>query len=313
LQAARDDAGQRSADFEAARLGLEVAERQTEEAEQQWQEADTRAEAAVRERAALAGELEVAREAAGVASEILALSQAVDAERAEMARMLTETQVCLETTIRDRDAVTAESEAACHAARAAILEAEARYEDLRGSTERRIRDLELELFEGSRRGVAPTDQDVAPLGDDPSGVAASAIGHGSASSAGPGSSFNSPKRQSSRHVLSDEVQVQIDGAPAILVDLSANGAQILSPTALKPNRAVKVLLPFDRNPILCKGKIAWARLELPSAGGPPKYRGGIFFTAVDEPSVEAFLAKRGVGPSRRPTLIKTRSTADSVE
>jgi hypothetical protein len=91
------------------------------------------------------------------------------------------------------------------------------------------------------------------------------------------------------------------------VDLSANGAQILSPTALKPNRIIKLLLPFDRNPILCKGKIVWARLEPPSAGRPLKYRGGIFFTAVDEIGVEAFLAKRGAGPSRRPTLVKNRS------
>jgi hypothetical protein len=76
---------------------------------------------------------------------------------------------------------------------------------------------------------------------------------------------------------------------------------------LKPNRIVKVLLPFDRNPILCKGKIVWARLEPPSAGRPLKYRGGIFFTSVDESGVEAFLAKRGAGPSRRPTLVKNRS------
>jgi hypothetical protein len=97
------------------------------------------------------------------------------------------------------------------------------------------------------------------------------------------------------------------------VDLSANGAQILSPTALKPNRVVKLLLPFDRSPILCKGKIVWARLEPPSAGLPLRYRGGIFFTAADELSIEAFLAKRGVGPPGRPTLVKTRSTSESVE
>ena len=307
LQAVREDADRRSADLEAAQRGLEVAQRQTAEAEQEWQEADTRAEAAVRERAALAEELEAAREAAGVASEMLERSTTVDAERAEMARVLAETQGYLEATLRDRDAVTAESEAACNAARAAISEAEARYQDLRDSSERRIRDLQLELLEGAPHTVSPTDHDVTPLGDDPS--RAGTIG---ASTAAVASSFNTPERQASRHVLTDEVQVQIDGAPAILVDLSANGAQILSPTALKPNRIVKLLIPFDRNPILCKGKIVWARLEPPSAGRPLKYRGGIFFTAVDELGVEAFLRKRGVGPPRRPILVKSRSKSESA-
>jgi PilZ domain len=310
LQAAREDADKRSADLESAQMRVEAAERQTAEAEQVWQEADTRAETAVRERAALAEELDAAREAAGVASEMLARSTTIDAERAEIARVLAETQVDLETTLRDRDAVTAESEAACNAARAAIIEAEARYEDLRDSSERRIRDLELELREARAIADAPTDHNVTLLGDDPSRDDAGAIGTGEASAAeAPG--FNSPERQASRHVLTDEVQVQIDGAPAILVDLSANGAQILSPTALKPNRIVKLLLPLDRNPILCKGKIVWARLEPPSPGKPLKYRGGIFFTAVDESGVEAFLAKRGAGPSRRPTLVKTRSKPES--
>ena len=307
LQAAREDAGKLSADFEAMQSRLEVAERQTAEAEQEWQEADTRAEAALRERAALAEELEAAREAAGVAAEMLARSETVDAERAKIAQVLAETEVYLEATLRDRDAVTAESEAACHAARAAIIEAEARYENLRGSAEQRIRDLELELLEGAPITVAPTDHDVTLSGDAPSRADADTIGAGGASTAAGAQSFNSPERQASRHVLRDEVHVQIDGSPALLVDLSANGAQILSPTALKPNRIVKVLLPFDRNPIQCKGKIVWARLEPPSAGRPLRYRGGIFFTTVDELGVEAFLAKRGVGASRRPTLVKTRS------
>ena len=62
-------------------------------------------------------------------------------------------------------------------------------------------------------------------------------------------------------VAEDHVQVEVDGGPAVLVDLSTTGAQLLSPTALKPNRAVKVVLPVDGNPVLCKGKVVWARLQ----------------------------------------------------
>jgi hypothetical protein len=86
------------------------------------------------------------------------------------------------------------------------------------------------------------------------------------------------------------VQVEVDGGPAVLVDLSATGAQLLSPTALKPNRAVKLTLPVDGNPVLCKGKIVWARLEPASKSRPLAYRAGVCFTTADEAAVEAFLA-----------------------
>ena len=66
---------------------------------------------------------------------------------------------------------------------------------------------------------------------------------------------------------------------------------MLSPTALKPNRMVKVLLTLDESAIACKGKIVWARLEPQSRGGLLRYRAGVCFTSVDEAAVEAFVAR----------------------
>ena len=89
--------------------------------------------------------------------------------------------------------------------------------------------------------------------------------------------------------------MQIDGGAATLVDLSLTGAQVIAAMALKPNRVVKVLLPFEENGISCKGKIVWARLEPPSRGGSVRYRAGVLFTNVDEVAIEAFLARYTIG------------------
>ena len=77
---------------------------------------------------------------------------------------------------------------------------------------------------------------------------------------------------------------------ATLVDLSISGAQLVSQAALKPNRMVRVQLPAGDNPITCKGKIVWARLEAGSTTGL-RYRAGVFFTGVDERAIEKFLAE----------------------
>ena len=81
----------------------------------------------------------------------------------------------------------------------------------------------------------------------------------------------------------------------MLVDLSISGAQVLSQTALKPARAVRMLLPSVESPVLCRAKIAWARLEPASKGKSFRYRAGLFFTATDEAAVQAFMIRHANG------------------
>ena len=85
-----------------------------------------------------------------------------------------------------------------------------------------------------------------------------------------------------------ETDIQVDGPPAKLVDLSLTGAQVLTPSAMKPNRLVTVTLPMDDNTIACKAKVMWSRLE-PRAG-QLWYRAGVSFTSADQHALETFLA-----------------------
>lgn len=97
-------------------------------------------------------------------------------------------------------------------------------------------------------------------------------------------------RQGNRYTFREHIVVQVDGTSGTLVDLSVGGCQIVAQTTLKPNHVVKVLLPADRKPIACTGKVMWARLEPAAPGRPLTYRAGVKFTKVDEAAIEAFLS-----------------------
>ena len=85
-----------------------------------------------------------------------------------------------------------------------------------------------------------------------------------------------------------DIPLQVDGNPGKLVDLSVSGAQVLTPSAINPNRLVSVTLPTPDGAIACKAKVMWSRLE-PRAG-QLWYRAGVQFTAVDQPALERFLS-----------------------
>ena len=89
--------------------------------------------------------------------------------------------------------------------------------------------------------------------------------------------------------IKDGVDVAIDGNPAALVDLSAVGAQVVSPTVLKPNQRVRVLM--ENGKVKCAGAVAWAAFEMPK-GLPTRYRAGIDWGITPEgPNVETFAKK----------------------
>ena len=98
-------------------------------------------------------------------------------------------------------------------------------------------------------------------------------------------------RRAPRTRVKDGVEVAVDGKPAALVDLSAVGAQVVSPTVLKPNQRVRVIMGDGKAPIRCNGSIAWAAFEMPK-GQPTRYRAGIDFgLTADADGVNGF-AKR---------------------
>jgi hypothetical protein len=59
------------------------------------------------------------------------------------------------------------------------------------------------------------------------------------------------------------VDIQLDGTAAAVVDVSNVGAQVLSPTILRPNQKVRVSIAGSDDAVSrFRGTIAWAKFEL---------------------------------------------------
>lgn len=94
-------------------------------------------------------------------------------------------------------------------------------------------------------------------------------------------------RRAPRFKIVENVEVLVDGNPAMLVDLSLVGAQVVSPTILKPNQRVRISLPDGTRPLRFSAGIAWAAFEMPKTG--VRYRAGIEFYDADATGVGKFI------------------------
>jgi PilZ domain len=94
-------------------------------------------------------------------------------------------------------------------------------------------------------------------------------------------------RRAPRVKIVDGVEVLIDGSPATLIDLSVAGAQVISPTILRPNQRVRMILPDEERPIRCVAGVAWAAFEMPKTG--PRYRAGIEFFDAESGNLDRFI------------------------
>ena len=98
-------------------------------------------------------------------------------------------------------------------------------------------------------------------------------------------------RRVPRFDMAANVEVLVDGNPAALINLSHAGAQLVSPTTLKPNQRVRVTLPIGLVPIRVTGEIAWAMFEMPQSG--PQYRAGVAFMDPDTAILQRFIETHG--------------------
>ena len=88
-------------------------------------------------------------------------------------------------------------------------------------------------------------------------------------------------RRAERVAIAKSIEVLIDGNPATLVNISVVGAQVLSPSLLRPNQHVRMSLVDAARPIRFNGVVAWAAFEMPKEG--PRYRAGVnFFDAAPD-------------------------------
>ena len=99
-------------------------------------------------------------------------------------------------------------------------------------------------------------------------------------------------RRAARHRIIGGIEVLIDGNPALLVDMSVVGAQVVSTTLLKPNQRVRLSFVESSKPVRFSAGVAWSSFELPK--GTPRYRAGIEFADADARAVEAYCLKNKV-------------------
>ena len=79
----------------------------------------------------------------------------------------------------------------------------------------------------------------------------------------------------------------LDGTPVRMVDVSANGSQLICPTVVRPNQRVRVAVAErEGGTVRCRGIVVWSRFELP-AGAPPHYRVGVEFPPGSFESIAA--------------------------
>jgi hypothetical protein len=99
-------------------------------------------------------------------------------------------------------------------------------------------------------------------------------------------------RRAPRYRVRSGVELQLDGNPAAIVDLSTVGAQVISPTILRPNQKVRITVPNDDFVLRFRGAIAWAKFELPRPPATaPQYRAGVEFVDGDATALDKVIER----------------------
>jgi hypothetical protein len=93
-------------------------------------------------------------------------------------------------------------------------------------------------------------------------------------------------RRAPRVRIVDGVDLVIDGNVATLVDLSVIGAQVVSPTVLRPNQRIRISMGDANKPLRFSAAVAWASFELAKTGA--RYRAGLEFVDADADAIRQF-------------------------
>ena len=96
-----------------------------------------------------------------------------------------------------------------------------------------------------------------------------------------------------RYAMRAGVEAIIDGNSVTLVDLSSEGAQVISAHILRPKQRVRIVLSDKGTSLRYTGTIAWASFELPNPG-QQRYRAGVAFINPEPDAILTF-AERNKG------------------
>jgi hypothetical protein len=142
-----------------------------------------------------------------------------------------------------------------------------------------------------RGGSAAKEAKAAEAGEKKGGGTAAAV------EAPPAVLDQKGTRRAQRFKIIEGIEVLIDGNPAMLVDLSTVGAQVVSGTLLKPNQRVRLSFTENTKQVRFSAGVAWSAFELPKAG--PRYRAGIEFFDADPDAVGRFCDTNRADASKR--------------
>jgi hypothetical protein len=95
-------------------------------------------------------------------------------------------------------------------------------------------------------------------------------------------------RRAPRYQMREGLEAKVDGNTVALLDLSTLGAQVRSPTVLRPNQRVQIAIADSAGTVSCRAVIAWASYERPEKGADPCYRAGLQFLNASSDAVDAF-------------------------
>jgi hypothetical protein len=147
------------------------------------------------------------------------------------------------------------------------------------TVEIRIVSADSGASKSSGRGGSAATEKTAAAGNEKSATA-------TAVAAPPAALDQKGTRRAQRFKIIEGIEVLIDGNPAMLVDLSTVGAQVVSGTLLKPNQRVRLSFIENTKQVRFSAGVAWSAFELPKAG--PRYRAGIEFFDADPEAVGRF-------------------------
>jgi hypothetical protein len=199
---------------------------------------------------------------------------AIEAKQARTTQAWEQAEARADAATRERDELAARLEAASQSLPPAAADPEVT-QQLAAATER-IRALELQLFERDK-GPKDRDIDLGAMLEAPSPSPSPEAG-----------------KSAKRYEFPARTKIQIDRQPAVLVDLSVSGAQVICANSPEVGRIVTVSLLSDEAPCFCQGRLLWARREQSAKGRPFRYRVGLMFTDIDEAAVEAFIARHAL-------------------
>jgi hypothetical protein len=99
-------------------------------------------------------------------------------------------------------------------------------------------------------------------------------------------------RRAARVRISGALEMMVDGNRGQVIDLSTCGAQLVTPSVLKPNQRVRVALSDEQGTIRCGATVVWASFEIPK-GASPRYRVGVEFIDPDVRAIERYQQRHG--------------------